>query len=198
MRKTTNNKIEGNKYKKLARLANQTFIREQSIPSFIANIKANSNDYKPLELKDLNYIIPTPDEAIDRTNIVADEIINQIDDKYEKKFNQLIELIRDILQFTNQADVFYYQTTRSKYGRLPINEEMKNEFIGITKTLDTKFTNLIPTSDHPISSVIKYMNFDNLVERANELETSFRDGLFEVYKQGLAFIFKLIILGLDA
>ena len=138
-----------NEYKKLARIRNQDFQRKKSIPSFIANIMVDENDYKPLKLEGLNFTIPTPKEAIERTNIVADEILNKIDNKYEKKFNSLKDLIGAILQFTSHTDTFYYQTTRSKYNSSPINEEMKQQFFQAAKELDDRFTNLIQTADHP-------------------------------------------------
>ena len=187
-----------NEYKKLARIRNQDFQRKKSIPSFIANIMVDENDYKPLKLEGLNFTIPTPKEAIERTNIVANEILNKIDNKYEKKFNSLKDLIGAILQFTSHTDVFYYQTTRSRYNTLPINEEMKQQFFGTAKELDDRFTNLIQTADHPISGVIQYMNFDNLINRANELESTLREELFNIYSNGLADIFKYIVIGSNA
>ena len=189
---------EVNEFKKLAKLRSEDFQRKKSIPSFIANIKVDENDYKPLQLEGLNFTIPTPDEAIERTNIVADEIMRKIDNKYEKKFNSLKDLIGAILQFTANTDVFYYQTTRSEYNTLPINEEMKNEFCQNAKALDESFTNLIETADHPISSVIQYMKFDNSINRANKLESTLRNELFNIYSQGLANIFKYIVIGTNA
>ena len=189
---------EVNEFKKLAKLRSEDFQRKKSIPSFIANIKVDENDYKPLQLEGLNFTIPTPDEAIERTNIVADEIMRKIDNKYEKKFNNLKGLIGAILQFTANTDVFYYQTTRSEYNTLPINEEMKNEFCANAKALDESFTDLIETAEHPISSVIQYMNFDNSINRANKLESTLRNELFNIYSQGLANIFKYIVIGTNA
>ena len=53
----------------------------------------------------------------------------------------------------------------------------------------------LPSAEYPISKITTDMNLNNNINVANSFEEKLRNELLEVYRNGMAMIFKYITLG---
>ena len=183
-------------YSKLENLLNEQFDEGKSIPAFISNINVKPEDYAELKLT-CGLTIPTPDGAIDRTQDIARKLIEDADTENLEKFSKYQNIINNILSFVRKYDVLVVQASVSDYENVPFNKEEVRAFVENATELDKEINKVLPELLQPVSRITKVLNFDNELNSAREMERALYIALRNAYRNGLAEIFKYIVIGDD-
>ena len=183
-------------YTKLENLLNEQFDEGKSIPAFIANINVKPEDYTELKLT-CGLTIETPEAAIDRTQDVARKLIEDADTENLEKFSRYQNIINNILSFVRKYDVLVVQASVSDYENVPFNKEEVRAFVENATELDKEINKVLPELLQPVSRITKVLNFDNELNSAREMERALYIALRNAYRNGLAEIFKYIVIGDD-
>ena len=183
-------------YTKLENLLNEQFDEGKSIPAFIANINVKPEDYAELKLT-CGLTIPTPDAAIDRTQDIARKLIEDADTENLEKFSKYQNIINNILSFVRKYDVLVVQASVSDYENVPFNKAEVRAFVENATELDKEINKVLPELLQPVSRITKVLNFDNELNSAREMERALYIALRNAYRNGLAEIFKYIVIGDD-
>ena len=183
-------------YTKLENLLNEQFDEGKSIPAFIANINVKPEDYTELKLT-CGLTIETPEAAIDRTQDIARKLIEDADTENLEKFSRYQNIINNILSFVRKYDVLVVQASVSDYENVPFNKEEVRAFVENATELDKEINKVLPELLQPVSRITKVLNFDNELNSAREMERALYIALRNAYRNGLAEIFKYIVIGDD-
>ena len=183
-------------YSKLENLLNEQFDEGKSIPAFISNINVKPEDYAELKLT-CGLTIPTPDAAIDRTQDIARKLIDDADTENLEKFSKYQNIINNILSFVRKYDVLVVQASVSDYESVPFNQAEVRAFVENATELDKEINKVLPELLQPVSRITKVLNFDNELNSAREMERALYIALRNAYRNGLAEIFKYIVIGDD-
>ena len=183
-------------YTKLENLLNEQFDEGKSIPAFIANINVKPEDYTELKLT-CGLTIETPEAAIDRTQDIARKLIEDADTENLEKFSKYQNIINNILSFVRKYDVLVVQASVSDYENVPFNKEEVRAFVENATELDKEINKVLPELLQPVSRITKVLNFDNELNSAREMERALYIALRNAYRNGLAEIFKYIVIGDD-
>lgn len=183
-------------YTKLENLLNERFDEGKSIPAFIANINAKPEDYAELKLT-CGLTIPTPDAAIDRTQDIARKLIDDADTENLEKFSKYQNIINNILSFVRKYDELVVHASVSDYENIPFNQAEVRAFVETATELDKEINKVLPELLQPVSRITKVLNFDNELNSAREMERALYIALRNAYRNGLAEIFKYIVIGDD-
>lgn len=186
--------IEKNSYTALSLLLNEEFEPKTNIPARIQAIKADQNDYKPLDLPS-GKTIPPPLTEIEKTNKVADNIIKGIDTVNSRLFNVYKDIISDVLKFIRDNDILYVTSTDDAFKKEIREQYDIDRFVEGAKALDKKITDQFGDLESPISKIVKDMKLDNSFQKANEYINVFKENLTKIYRDGLSDVFKLIAIG---
>ena len=181
-------------FDKMKDLINEAFEYRKCIPAYISSINPTEDKYKEVIL-DCKLKIPTPRDEISRAQMNVSALIEDIDNTYIAQFKRLQNLIDEILTFIGKYHILYVHTTNNRYQTIPINEEAQKQFLAEAEKLDDKIKSEVPTAQDPIIRIIKEMKFDSSVKQAQKYIKTLKEKLTEVYRTGMAEIFKYIVLG---
>ena len=182
------------KYSELDNLIKMQFEEGKSIPAFIKNINVNPVDYPDLKL-DCGLEIPTPSAAIDRTQDIARRMIDEADSESLTKFSKYQNIINAILGFIRQYDVLCVHASTPEYQVIPLNQEEVSHFVNDASVLDKEINKVLPELLQPVSKITKVLQLDNELSIARQIEHDLYLILRNVYRNGLAEIFKYIVIG---
>ena len=183
-----------NAYLKLQELEKEEFKEEKSTPQALQNIIKELNNYKELTLS-CGLKIETPTKEIENTQNIVRNIIENIDSKNSRKFYEYKSVIGDILKFVRDNDILYVASTDDKYENDTREEYDIERFRNGADKLDKKINALIPELETPISKILNEMHLDNSFATSSQLLNSFKKNLEKIYRDGMAMIFKYIVIG---
>ena len=181
-------------YTKLDNLFKEQFEEGASIPAFIENINVKPKDYPELKLS-CGLTIPTPNAAIDKTQHIARTLIEEADAENLEKFSKYQNIINNILSFVRKYDILVVHASNSDYQDIPINQEEIHQFVENANQLDKEINQVLPELLQPVSRITKVLQFDNELNMARNIERALYIALRNTYRNGLAEIFKYIVIG---